>query len=98
MSMRHVVLLRFVEGTQPAEVEAITAALSTLPGQIPELADYRVGPDLELADGTWDFGIVADFASVAHYEAYRDHPTHQQVIHDLIAPRVAERAAVQYVT
>lgn len=96
MSLRHVVLLRFVEGTSPEQVEAVAAGLRSLPARIPELVDYRVGADLGLAEGTWDFGIVADVASVADYQAYRDHPAHQQVIHDLIAPLVADRAAVQY--
>ncbi len=96
MSLRHLVLLRFHEGTEPAQIEAVTAALRTLPGQIPELVAYHVGPDLGLADGNWEFGIAADFANAAHYATYRDHPAHQAVIHDLIAPLVAARAAVQY--
>ena len=98
MSLRHLVLLRFRAGTSPDQVEAIAAALRTLPDQIPELAAYLVGPDLALSDGTFDFGIAADFASRADYETYRDHPAHQAVIHELIAPLVAERAAVQYAT
>lgn len=98
MSLRHLVLLRFHDGTEPAQVEAIVEALRALPAQIPELGDYRVGPDLALAEGNWAFGIAADFASQADYEAYRDHPAHQQAIHDHIAPHVAARAAVQYAT
>jgi len=98
MSLRHLVLLRFHEGTEPEQVEAIATALRTLPGQIPELQGYLVGTDLALADGNFAFGISADFASQADYEAYRDHPAHQAVIHDLIAPHVAARAAVQYAT
>ncbi len=98
MSLRHLVLLRFHEGTEPAQVAAIADALRTLPGKIPELADYRVGPDLAISDGTYEFGISADFASEADYAAYRDHPAHQAVIHDLIAPLVAARAAVQFAT
>ena len=98
MSLRHLVLLRFHPDTEAAQVEAVTAALRTLPGQIPALAAYLVGPDLAISDGTYDFGIAADFASQGDYETYRDHPAHQAVIGDLIAPLVAERAAVQYAT
>lgn len=98
MSVRHLVLLRFHEGTGPDQVEAVAEALRSLPGQIPELVDYRVGPDLGLADGNFEFGICADFATEADYATYRDHPAHQAVIHDLIAPLVAARAAVQYAT
>lgn len=98
MPLRHLVLLRFHPGTSPEQVAAIATALRTLPGQIPELGTYLVGPDLAISDGTYDFGIAADFASQADYETYRDHPAHQAVIHELIAPLVAERAAVQYAT
>ncbi|CAN5685726.1 Dabb family protein [soil metagenome] len=98
MSLRHLVLLRFHEGTGPDQIEAVATALRTLPGQIPELQGYLVGPDLGLADGNFEFGIAADFASQADYEVYRDHPAHQAVIHDLIAPLVAARSAVQYAT
>jgi Stress responsive A/B Barrel Domain len=98
MPLRHLVLLRFHEGTEPATVDAITDALRALPDQIPELADYRVGPDLALNEGNHEYGICADFASEADYLVYRDHPAHQAVIRDLIAPVLAGRAAVQFAT
>lgn len=96
--MRHLVLLRFHEGTEPERVRAIAAALAELPALIPGLEGYRVGADLALAEGTWDFGISADFASEADWAAYQSHPEHQRVIGELIGPVVAERAAVQIAT
>lgn len=98
MSIRHVVLMQFHEGTDPATVQALTDGLRALPERIPELVDYRVGPDLDLAEGSWDFAVSADFASVDDFRTYRDHPDHQAVIRDLIAPHVATRASVQFDT
>jgi hypothetical protein len=98
MSIRHVVLLKFVEGTEPATVEALAAGLRALPARIPELVDYRVGPDLRVAEGTWDFAVTADFASIEDFLTYRDHPDHQAVIHELIAPHVETRMSVQFAT
>lgn len=98
MPLRHVVLLKFHEETSATTVQAIGDALRGLPAVIPELQSYRVGPDLELADGTWDFVVSGDFASKADYEVYRDHPAHLQIIKDLIAPHVATRAAAQIAT
>ncbi len=98
MSLRHLVLLRFQEGTEPAQIETITQALQALPGLIPEIADYRVGPDLALADSNWQFGIAADFATEADYVVYRDHAEHQRIIRELVRPVVADRSAVQYNT
>jgi hypothetical protein len=40
--------------------------------------------------------VVADFASIDAYLAYRDHPAHQAVLADRIRPILAARAAVQF--
>lgn len=98
MSLRHLVLLRFHEGTEPAQVDALTAGLRELPALIPGLDAYLVGPDLDLVDTTWDFGISADFTDEAAWAAYQAHPEHQRVIVDLVRPITAERAAVQFAT
>src|SRR3954468_20855329 len=93
--VRHVVLFRWKADTSPADIAAIEAALETLPVAIPELVAYRYGRDAGLADGNWDFAVVADVASVEDYVTYRDHPVHQAAIAERIRPHVAERAAVQ---
>lgn len=98
MSLRHLVLLRFHEGTEPARIEALAAALRELPTTIPGLDGYLVGADLALVEGTWDFGISADFAGEAEWAAYQAHPEHQRVIVELVRPITAERAAVQFAT
>lgn len=98
MSLRHVVLMRFRPGTAPGTVEELTEALRALPGEIPEITAYLVGSDAGFGDGNWDFAVTADFASEEEFRVYRDHPAHQAVIRDLIAPHVEERAAVQFET
>ena len=54
------------------------------------------GPDLGINDTNWDFVVVADFANADDYTTYRDHPSHRAFIAEEIAPRLAERASVQY--
>lgn len=98
MSLRHIVILTFHEGTEPEAVEALTRGLRALPAQIPEIADYRVGADLAIAGGPGDFAVTADFASVEDFLVYRDHPAHLEVIRELIAPHVADRINVQFAT
>lgn len=94
---RHVVLLRFVPEATAEQKAAIVDALRGLPTQIPELRDYRVGTDAGLAETNFDLAVVADVDSMADYLTYRDHDAHQAVIRDLIAPILADRAAVQHV-
>ncbi len=96
MSLRHVVLLRFHEGTEPSQVDALVAGLRELPALIPGLDRFQVGADLGLAEGTWDLGIAAEFDDEATWAAYQRHPEHQRVIADLVRPITAERAAAQF--
>jgi Stress responsive A/B Barrel Domain len=94
--IRHVSLLTLVEGTTDEVIDAIGAALATLPDRIPELRAYAFGPDLAIDAGNATFAVVADVASVDDYVAYRDNPEHRRIITELIAPVVAARTAVQY--
>ncbi|MCP2339608.1 Dabb family protein [Actinomadura rupiterrae] len=92
---RHVVLLTWIEGTTTAQVGEVAARLRELPGVVPEIRGYSVGPDAGVNPGTADFAIVADFADRDAYVAYRDNPTHRAVV-DAMKPLIASRASVQY--
>lgn len=96
MPLRHVVLLKFGPDTSAEDLGAIVATLRTLPDQIPELIDYRVGLNLGLDAGNWPLAVTADFADEAGYVAYRDHPAHVAIITELIKPDLVGRCAVQY--
>lgn len=93
--IRHVAVFRWLPGTAPEQVEAVRAGLAALPSQIPSIRAYTHGPDLQLGEGRWDYAVVGDFDDGAAYQAYIDHPAHQAVAADLIAPIRADRAHVQ---
>ena len=84
------------EGTTPAQVDEVDAALCELPGLIPEIRSFKFRPDLGVNAGNWDSAVVADFNSIDDQTIYSDHLEHQRVITDLIAPIRADRATVQY--
>lgn len=94
--IRHVVLLRWIAESTADQHQAVLDELAALPGAIPEIARYRLGEDLGLAEGNASLSVIADFASVADYEVYRDHPEHQRVIAERIKPILAGRSALQY--
>jgi Stress responsive A/B Barrel Domain len=96
MPIQHVVMFRFNEGTDESAVDELAAGLRRLPGLIPQIATYVVGPDLGLTEGSWDFALSARFATVADFETYRAHPEHQAVLTDHIDPITAERRSVQF--
>ena len=97
MAVRHVVVFRFREGTTAEQRATIATELRALPAAIPEIAAYTVGEDAGLVEGTWDFAVVADFATPQDFITYREHPDHQAVIAAHISPVVAERASAQFV-
>lgn len=93
--LRHVALFRWTPETTDAHVAAVKEALEALPGQVPTIRSYAVGPDLRLGDDRWDFAVIAAFDDARGYQAYVDHPAHQQVATELIRPHLADRAHIQ---
>lgn len=93
---RHVVMFRWNDEVTDEQLVATSAALDALPSVIDQIVAYRHGPDQQLADGNFDYVVVADFASVDDYLVYRDHPEHRRLIAEHITDHVAQRAAAQY--
>ncbi|MEZ5382339.1 MAG: Dabb family protein [Microthrixaceae bacterium] len=94
--LRHVVMFRWAPDASSDALGRVSRGLEGLPAAISAVAKYRHGPDAGLADGNWDYVVVADFADEEAYREYRDHPAHQSLIADHIRPIVADRAAVQH--
>lgn len=88
-------MFRWVDGTTPEQIRAVSVGLDTLPDTIPEIAVYRHGPDAGVNHGNFDYVVVGDFASVDDYLVYRDHPVHKRLIAELLAPLITARCAVQ---
>lgn len=95
---RHVVVFTWTDDADEAARAAVADALAALPAAVGTVRDYRFGADAGVNTGNCDFAVVADFDDVDGYLAYRDHPEHQRVIRDHIAPILAARHAVQYTT
>ncbi len=93
---RHVVMFRWSDEVDDAHVAEVGRRLDELPEAISVINAYRHGPDAHVNEGNFDYVAVADFDSADDYVTYREHPVHAAFIADMIAGRVAERAAVQY--
>jgi hypothetical protein len=95
MAIRHIVLFRFAEGTPDERIDDLAAGLSALPPAIPEIRRYEHGRNISTNPAAWDYAVVAEFDSLDDHGTYRDHPTHQKLIRELVEPIAAERAAIQ---
>ena len=94
--IRHVVLFRWTPEATAEQKRRVAEELSRLPALVPSLRDYRIGANLGVNPGTFDFAVAADFDDVDGYLAYRDHPEHRAIVEKFIRPIAAQRAAVQY--
>jgi hypothetical protein len=98
-TLRHCVLLKFVEGTSDEQKRNVLTQLQTLPAAIPEIVDYQCDLDLGMDPSrNHDLAITADFATSEDYEIYAKHQAHAQVITSHIKPILATggRAACQF--
>jgi hypothetical protein len=88
--------LRWKPEASDADKQAVRDGLATLPSAIPEIRRYAFGDDAELAEGNFDFAIIAEFDNRPDWQTYVTHKEHQRVIAERIRPILQDRAAVQY--
>ena len=93
MSFTHIVMFKWKDESFDSEpvADALQAVVSTLDG----VQSYVCGPDIGLAPGSFDFAVVGTFADRDSFTAYRDHPEHQRIINDMIAPQLETRTVAQ---
>ncbi len=94
----HNVFFKWKPGTTTSHVDEMATALGTLPGKVPSIRSYKFGRDLGLGQPgvSWDFAISAQFDDEAGWREYLSHPAHEAVRDESLAPRIAERASVQF--
>jgi len=104
MTVKHIVMFGFKEGTTEDDLGRIKAALLALPKEIPTILSFELGEDLLLESGQkhpagknrricWS----ACFGTSEAFEAYQSHPAHQAFINLLkTVVEPGSRAAIQY--
>ncbi|WP_434969065.1 Dabb family protein [Microbacterium sp. bgisy207] len=91
----HLASFRWVDSVTDDDVARLTAALTTMASQIPELRSYVAGPNLRLRPSGMDYAVAAIVDDEAGLHAYLDHPAHARVYAELMGAMLAERAAAQ---
>jgi len=94
--IRHVACFTWAAEATTAQRQQVADELRALPALMHGLRAYHFGADAGLADGNYDFAVVADFDDTESYLAYRDHPAHRAIIEEVIRPITRHRASVQY--
>jgi hypothetical protein len=94
--IRHVAVFTWDDEMTDEMEQQLATELTALAPKLAGLRSYHCGPDVGLAEGNFDFAVVADFDDVDAYLAYRDNPEHRAIIGRLSGPHAKSRAALQY--
>ncbi|MDH3189930.1 MAG: Dabb family protein, partial [Acidimicrobiia bacterium] len=68
-TFRHVMMMRFKEGTTPEQARSALDGLGTMPDLVPGILRYEFGLDLGINPENPDLILVADFASEEDWRA-----------------------------
>ena len=94
--IKHIVFFKFkTTEDKAARMAAIKCELEKLPAVISELKELRVGININPAE-TWDLSLEALVNDMTALSAYANHPAHQRIVHEMIAPLKTDRACVDY--
>lgn len=87
--VKHIVLLRFKEGTSPEQIDGIFDSLLDMTESIPGIEDHVSGPNCSPEGLAQDYthAFIMTFTDSAARDAYLRHPEHERV-KALILPAV----------
>ncbi len=79
--IKHVVLVKFKEGTSTEQIDQLFNELLELTESFPGIEDYVAGANIstEGLSGGYTHGLVMTFRDVAARDEYLPHPEHERV-------------------
>jgi hypothetical protein len=93
--IRHVFLYKVAS---TASADEIVRILNTLPGKVPGIHSWTLGPHQGAPGASgdlWEYALVCDFASMKDLQSYSDHTYHMEVV-DKLLPMFAARAVCDF--
>jgi Stress responsive A/B Barrel Domain len=95
MSFTHIVTFKWKSPEQSAKATVAADALRTFVAKLDGVESYLCGSDIGRTPSSYDFAVVGTFTTESDFERYRDHPDHQRIIREQIAPILGDRTVVQ---
>ncbi len=96
--LNHVVTFHLKSDAPAGQGERICEAIDALAATLPEVRSSATGVDLGLREGNASFAVVLTFDDVDSFGVYANHPEHQRIIKEMIAPHIDSRSPVQFTT
>jgi len=78
--LKHVVFMKFKEGTTDDQISDLERSLGALPAVIPEIRLYEFGRDVVRSERSYDFCLVSAFENMEALKRYQVHPDHLVVL------------------
>jgi hypothetical protein len=95
MSFTHIVTFKWKFPDQSGKAAVAADALRAFVAKLDGVESYICGSDVGRTPSSYDFAVVGTFTTQADFENYRDHPHHQRIISEQIAPILGDRTVVQ---
>ncbi|WP_164203371.1 Dabb family protein [[Micrococcus luteus] ATCC 49442] len=95
-NIRHIALFRWNEGAA-INPQTVSRELMIIAAKTAAIR-FEAGPALGLGQPSFDFAVVADFATADDYLAYREDPEHSRYVKEVLRPAAARVAALQVET
>ncbi len=95
--LRHVVLLKFKDGTSPVDIRKIENAFCALPSRISAIYDFEWGTDVSVENRQKGFThcFVVTFRSEADRAKYLPDPAHKE-FGELLGPHLDDVLVIDY--
>jgi quinol monooxygenase YgiN len=98
--IRHVFLWNVRPDAGPEAGQQILDALNRVRDEPVPALSWTLGPDApapgsEDSGGRWQYGLVCDYESQEHLQAYYSTPEHAAVVEEIL-PLIADRAACDF--
>lgn len=96
--LKHVVLLKFKEGTSEAQVKEVMDAFAAMKSKIDAIAGFEWGTDVSVENLSQGFThcVVVTFKDAKARDEYLPHPAHEE-FKKLAVPRIDKVLVVDYV-
>lgn len=80
--MRHIVLFKFKDGLDQANIDEVVEAFGQLPNKIDQIIGYEAGTNVspEQLDQGFTHAFVVSFRNAADRDAYLPHPAHKEFV------------------
>ena len=90
-------MFRWKKSVRDSTIDTLHEALRDMRKRIGGIVNFTFGDDACGGRDSYDFAVVADFASYDDFMQYSRHPRNRELSMKLLAPMIRERASAQFI-